>query len=56
VSVLGQMTTLAEYVFVPRQDISKWFTPVSIVMCGKKRPGNPKLPKVSTYMVARLRT
>jgi len=31
-------------------------TLVSIVLSGKKLPGNPKLPKVSTYMVARLRT
>jgi len=29
---------------------------VSIVMSGKKLPGNRKLPKVSAYMVARLRT
>jgi len=25
-------------------------------MSGKKLPGKPKLPKVSTYMVARFRT
>jgi len=25
-------------------------------MSGKKLPGKPKLPKVSTYMVARLKT
>jgi len=25
-------------------------------MYGKKLPGKPKLPKVSTYMVARFRT
>jgi len=28
-------------------------TLASIVMSGKKLPGNPKLPKVLTYMVAR---
>jgi len=31
-------------------------TLVSIAMSGKKLPGNPKLPKVLTYVVARLRT
>jgi len=27
-----------------------------VVTSGKKLPGKPKLPKVSTYMVARFRT
>jgi len=31
-------------------------TLVSIAMSGKKLPGNPKLPKVSTCLVAGLRT
>ena len=26
------------------------------IMSGKKLPGKPKLPKVSTYMIARFRT
>jgi len=26
VSALGQKTTLAEYVFIPRPDISKWLS------------------------------
>jgi len=25
-SVLGQKTTSAEYVFIPRHDVSKWFS------------------------------
>ena len=57
VSALGQKTTLAEYVFIPGHDISKWFSYTSNqTISGKKLPGIPKLPEVSTYMVVRLRT
>ena len=52
-------TTLTEYVVIPWHDISKWFCYSSkhaVVMSGKKLPGILKLPKVSTYIVARFRT
>ena len=56
-SALGQKTTwqnmfLSQYTIFPSGSI----TLVSVVISGKKLLGNPKLPKVSTYMVARLRT
>jgi len=60
--VLGERirlkNTLVEYVFIPRQIFPSGTVLLvsTVVMSAKKLPGKTKLPKVSTYMVARFRT